>query len=293
MKTIRALTAAGLAATAYALYEPYRFRFTIKDVPVTGDHPLTLLHLSDMHLHRRSGRLTSWLERLGASLADTPDVVVCTGDMIEDDDGIDAAVAILNGFPARLGRFYVFGSHDYYASEFKPYTRYFEASTRPGTTRPADTARLREGLEREGWIPLLNTSHVLDTAHGKLRFAGVDDPYLKRHRTEHIERDADDVLAIALVHSPDVVSEWILAGFDLVLAGHTHAGQVRLPLLGAVVTNCSLPSDLAGGLNRVGSGWLHVSPGLGTGKFAPIRFGCRPEATLLRLRPETSSQSVA
>ena len=286
MKRIRALAGAGLGLTAYALYEPYRFRLTYKQVPVATDFPLTVLHLSDMHLHRRSSRLTTWLERLPDSLGHPPDIVVCTGDMIEDNEGIEAAIATLNGFPARFGRFYVLGSHDYYVSEFKPYTRYFETSTSPGTTRKADTPRLRDGLERNGWIPLLNTFHVLETPYGKLRFAGVDDPYLKRHRTEHIERSADESLAIALVHSPDVVSEWILAGYDLVLAGHTHAGQVRLPILGAVVTNCSLPSDLAGGLNRVGAGWLHVSPGLGTGKFAPIRLGCRPEATLLELQPE-------
>jgi predicted MPP superfamily phosphohydrolase len=75
----------------------------------------------------------------------------------------------------------------------------------------------------------------------------------------------------------------LLAGFDLVLGGHTHAGQVRIPGVGALVTNSSLPAALGGGLHRIGSGWLHVSPGLGTGRFAPIRFACRPEATLLVL----------
>ncbi|MEA2517702.1 MAG: uncharacterized protein QOG16_1540, partial [Actinomycetota bacterium] len=91
------------------------------------------------------------------------------------------------------------------------------------------------------------------------------------------------VLAIGLAHAPDVVSQWMLQGFDLVFTGHTHAGQVRVPGFGAVVTNSSLPTELAGGLHRVGSGWLHVSPGLGTGRFAPIRFNCRPEATLLEI----------
>ena len=290
MKTIGAVVGAGLGLAAYAFVEPYRFRLVRKQVPLGASTPsVTLLHLSDTHLHRRSRALAKWLEALPGALEEQPDVVICTGDIIEDDDGIDTALKTFNAIEARLGRFYVLGSHDYYVSEFKSFTHYFDSSSRPGTARAADTVRLRQGLEEAGWIPLLNTSHVLDTPDGRLLFSGVDDPYLNRHRTDHIQRGPEDALAVALVHSPDVVSEWILAGFDLVLAGHTHAGQVRLPGLGALVTNCSLPNGLAGGLNRVGEGWLHVSPGLGTGKFAPVRFGCRPEATLLRLEPATSS----
>ena len=138
-------------------------------------------------------------------------------------------------------------------------------------------------------MSLVNRTHLLESPHGRIRLAGVDDPYIRRHNTDHIERSDDDVLAIGLVHAPDVVSEWLLAGFDLVVAGHTHGGQVRVPGIGALVSNCSLPNALAGGLHRIGPGWLHVSPGLGTSKFAPIRFACRPEATLLRLRPESDA----
>jgi predicted MPP superfamily phosphohydrolase len=287
MKTLRALTAAGMGLAAYALYEPFRPRLTTKDVAVSSDDlALTILHLSDMHIHGGSGWLSEWLSSLPDRLESPPDLVVSTGDMIEDDDGIDLALDSLNQIEATLGRFYVFGSHDYYASQFKPYTRYFDSSRRVRASKPANTARLFQGLNSKGWIPLLNDSYLLQSPRGRIRLSGVDDPYLKRHRTEHIRRSRQDKLAIALVHSPDVVSEWILAGFDLVLAGHTHAGQVRIPGVGAVVTNCSLPAALAGGLHRIGSGWLHVSPGLGTGKFAPIRFGCPPEATLLRLRPD-------
>ncbi len=93
------------------------------------------------------------------------------------------------------------------------------------------------------------------------------------------------MLALGLVHSPDVVTEWVLNGFDLIVAGHTHGGQLRLPLKGALVSYSSLPAPRASGLSRVGDGWLHVSPGLGTSKFTPVRFLCRPEATLLQLRP--------
>ncbi|MEX0791075.1 MAG: metallophosphoesterase, partial [Actinomycetota bacterium] len=75
------------------------------------------------------------------------------------------------------------------------------------------------------------------------------------------------------------------AGYDLAVAGHTHGCQVRFPFVGAVVTNSTLPTSLAKGLSRVGNCWLFVTPGVGTGKFAPFRFLCPPEASVLTLVP--------
>lgn len=72
-------------------------------------------------------------------------------------------------------------------------------------------------------------------------------------------------------------------GANLVLAGHTHGGQLRLPGVGALVTNCDLDRARARGLSRHGTAHLHVSAGLGTSPYAPIRFACPPEATLLTL----------
>jgi predicted MPP superfamily phosphohydrolase len=80
-----------------------------------------------------------------------------------------------------------------------------------------------------------------------------------------------------------VLDAWSADGVDLLLAGHTHGGQVRLPGYGAIVTNCGIDRARAKGLSTYESSWLHVSPGLGTSPYAPIRFACRPEATLLRL----------
>ncbi|MDQ3766111.1 MAG: metallophosphoesterase, partial [Actinomycetota bacterium] len=167
--------------------------------------------------------------------------------------------------------------------QVRSFKKYFTGDHVPTKAPGADTDRLEQGLQTQGWIPLTNRSEALNTPFGTIRLAGVDDPYLKLHKTDHISRSAEDFLAIGLVHAPDVVSEYLLAGFDLVVGGHTHGGQVRVPFYGALVTNCKLPTALAGGLHRVGEGWLHVSPGLGQGRYTPIRFNCRPEATLLRL----------
>ncbi|WP_420801717.1 metallophosphoesterase, partial [Pseudofrankia asymbiotica] len=99
-----------------------------------------------------------------------------------------------------------------------------------------------------------------------------------------------------LSHTPEprVLDAFTTDGVQLTLSGHTHGGQIRLPFVGALVTNCGLDRGRARGLSRwhvapetgtIRSSWLHVSAGLGTSPFAPIRLGCRPEATLLTLTP--------
>lgn len=293
-RATRVLALGGLAAagaSAYALAEAKAFRLVRHEVPVAAGVPaLTILHLSDTHLAASGGRLIDFLNRLPDILEVTPDLVLATGDLIENDSGIEPLVAAFGRLPARLGRFYVLGSHDYYRSSFRGVAGIFRALLKlertPVTAAQNSSARLEEGLVSNGWTGVLNRTELIDDDGVKIRIAGTDDPYLHRHRTDHAERSEDEALAIALIHAPDIVSEWLLAGFDLVLAGHTHAGQVRMPLVGALVTNCSLPLELAGGLHRIGRGWLHVSPGLGTSRYSPIRFLARPEATLLELKPE-------
>jgi predicted MPP superfamily phosphohydrolase len=281
-----ALLGAG-ALAAYSLYEPYRFRLVHHQIPGRPDAPgLRILHISDSHLTRKDRHRAAYLQRLPALVGEVPDLVLATGDMIEDDSGIDLLLDSLDHYEAKLGKFYVLGSHDYFRAEFKLPTKYFTGRKAPVPARRADTARLEEGLAALGWRVLTNrTEHVEAPGGGQIRLAGVDDPYLRWQRTGHIERAAGEKLAIGLVHSPDVVSDYLLHGFDLVVGGHTHGGQVRAPFVGALVTNCSLPRALAAGLHRIGNGWLHVTPGLGTSRFTPIRFLCRPEAAILEIVP--------
>jgi uncharacterized protein len=286
MRPLRTALVAAIGVGAYSLVEPYLYRLAVARLPVNGaSPPLTVLHLSDTHMKHRNRRLVAFLRSLPHNVRETPDLVVATGDLIDGDEGIDPLLEALASIRARLGCYYVLGSHDYYSPRFKPLSYFTGPPQGEVKAGPADTARLEAGLGALGWKSLVNTTHVVQTGQGPIRLTGIDDPFLRRHRTDHIARSPDDVVAIGLMHCPDVVSEWFLAGFDLVLAGHTHGGQVRVPGVGALVTNCSLPNALAGGPHRVGGGWLHVSPGLGTGKYSPIRFACRPEATLLCLEP--------
>lgn len=288
MRLLPATLAAGTGVAAYSLVEPYWPKLAVRSV-ATGHRGFTLsvLHLADTHLTRGDKRLMSWVGRLPERLGEVPDLIVGTGDFIDNNSGIEPLLDAFGSLDARLGKFYVLGSHDYFQARFhvRSFKKYFTGDSRMTKAPAADTDRLERGLQSQGWIPLTNRSEVVNTSSGTIRLAGVDDPYLKRHTTDHLRRSTEDALAIGLVHAPDVVSEYLLAGFDLVLGGHTHAGQVRIPFYGALVTNCSLPPALAGGLHRVGEGWLHVSPGLGQGRYTPIRFNCRPEATLLKLEP--------
>lgn len=285
--------AVGAAALgAYAFYEPRRFRLSVRELPVSERcPPLSILHVSDTHLSARTKSVGRFLDRLIDELPETPDIVAATGDLIQDESGIDEVVDYFARLDARLGRYYVLGSHDYFASRFQNYLKYVTGRRSLIRARRLPTERLEAGLHDKGWISLGNRTETLTIPEGSVRVAGIDDPYLGWERTDHIERGRDEVLAVALFHSPDVVSEWILNSFDVLLGGHTHGGQVRFPGIGALVTNCTLPNALAGGAHRIAGSWLHVSPGLGAGEFSPIRFNCRPEATLLRLRPAVREES--
>src|SRR5206468_9695361 len=144
---------------------------------------------------------------------------------------------------------------------------------------------LVDGLRGLGWLVLSNARGRL----GEVELAGMDDPHVHREDLSVPVPPSDGVEAprIGVVHSPyrRALDAFERNGYQLVLAGHTHGGQVRLPGIGALVDNCDLPLDQARGLSRWGSSWLHVSAGLGTSKFAPFRFACRPEASLLTLVP--------
>ncbi len=285
MGLFRATALAATGTLGYALAETQAFRLQTHRVPVAPGTPaLRVLHLSDTHLREADTGRIKFLRSLRDRVGDV-DLIVMTGDMIENDSGIDPLIDALSGLEARYGKAYVLGSHDYYQSRFKLPVKYLFKTEPRLDAGPADTGRMRAGLEAQGWLDLTNRTAMLETEQGRIRLAGVDDPYLKRHRTDHIERSSGDAAAIGLVHAPDIVTPWLLAGFDLVVAGHTHGGQLRAPFVGALVTNSSLPTALAAGLHRIGDGHLHVSPGLGTSHYVRLRFLCRPEVTILEFAP--------
>ncbi len=278
------------ATLGYAwLIERNIFLLRRYDVPVLDPdaEPLRILHLSDMHVTPGRRRLQDWV----ASLAGLdPDLVVVTGDNIAHPDAVPAAVHALQPLFSYPGAF-VFGSNDYRGPVWKNPFGYFNPDHRyrQGVELPADD--LRDVLVGVGWADLNNAHTVLAAGGRRVELVGVDDPHVERddYGTVAGPADPDVAVSIGLSHTPEprVLDQMAADGFALLLAGHTHGGQVRVPGVGALVTNCGLNRRMARGLHRWpdSSSWLHVSAGLGTHPTAPVRFACPPEASILTLIP--------
>lgn len=281
-----AVVGLGVATFGYAsAIERNAFVLRRYDVPVLppGSEPIRVLHVSDVHMLGRQRRKQAFV----AGLADErPDLVVSTGDLLAGADGVPAmlaALAPLRGVPG----VFVLGSNDYYAPRFKNPLKYFFPRHKRVVGTPLPWRDLVDGLEDLGWYDLTNLRRGLTVGGQQVEVAGVDDPHLKRDRLAVADPPVDPNagLHLALVHAPEprALDRFVAAGFDLLLCGHTHGGQLRVPGVGALVTNCGIDRARARGLSRYGDAWLHVSAGLGTSPYAPARFACRPEASLLTL----------
>jgi uncharacterized protein len=282
-------TAIGTATLAYAAgIERRHWTLRQATLPVlgAGARPLRLLHISDMHMlpgQRSKQRWVAALDELD------PDLVVNTGDNLAHRQAVPAVLKALGPLLDRPGIF-VFGSNDYYAPRPKNPARYLFPSNKRIHGIPLPWRDLRAAFIERGWHDLTHVRRVLTIDGQSVAVAGVDDPHLRRDRYADIAGRPDPLAALRLgiTHSPEprVLDAFAEDGYDLVMAGHTHGGQLRLPGIGALVTNCQLDRSRARGASRWGSHtWLHVSAGLGTSPYAPVRFACPPEASLLTLVP--------
>jgi len=266
-------------------YRLVRHRLDI--LPATGSSPLTVLHLSDLHFVRNDPGKAAFLAGLPPV-----DVTVVTGDFLAEPEAVEATVAAVRATRGRLGSWFVLGSNDYFAPKPLNYLAYFRRRRRRRRAvrgRPDD---LVTQLTGEGWEDLTNVRREIELDGLPVELLGLDDAHIGWHDLRDAPRTSPDRFGFAVMHSPDSAPEAAALGYDLMVAGHTHGGQVCLPGFGALVTNCSLPSRLVSGLIRMGGAIVHVSPGLGTSKYAPFRFFCRPEATLLELRPRRAGPTA-
>jgi predicted MPP superfamily phosphohydrolase len=241
-----------------------------------------------------------WLSTLGAL---EPDLVINTGDNLAHEEAVPY---VLGSFGRLLDRpgVYVWGANDYYAPKFKNPLRYLKGPSRtdrlPERTLPWQD--LGRGFKEAGWIDLTHTRALLEIKGVRLGFRGTDDGHIDQDRYAEvagpIDHDEIDV-AIGVTHAPyrRVIDAMAYDGHDLIIAGHTHGGQVCVPFYGALVTNCDLDTRRAKGLSKHSAGgrtaWLNVSAGVGTSPYAPIRFACPPEATLLTLTSVSGETSAA
>ena len=295
--------AGGAAALAYAAVIEVRwFALRTAELPVlpAGHAPLKVLHVSDLHMTPGQRRKQAWVRELAAL---EPDLVVNTGDNLAHMDSVPPVLEALGDLLDVPGVF-VLGSNDYFSPTLRNPARYLlpDDGQRNTHTAKLPWRDLRTGFERRGWVDLSNRKDIVKVGDTRFAFAGVDDPHLGYDDLASVAgpADASADLRVGVTHAPylRVLDQFAADGYEAILAGHTHGGQLCLPGKGALVTNCDLEPGRVKGLHRhpagapvgrPGSSWLHVSAGLGTSPFAPLRFCCRPEATLLTLTPRPVS----
>ncbi len=290
--------AAGAGLTAYAAWEARQYTLRRIEVPLLpeGARPLRVLHLSDLHMTPDQRRKQEWVAGL-ATLR--PDLVVDTGDNLAHAASVPVVRDSLGALLEVPGVF-VFGSNDYFGPTMRNPLRYLmpDDGQRRVTSARLPWRELRDAFTAAGWVDLTNRREVVKVGELSFAFAGVDDPHLYYDRLSDVagRADQDADVRLGVTHAPylRVLDQFAADGYDAILAGHTHGGQVCLPGVGALTTNCDLDTARAKGLHRhpadsragdPGSTWLHVSAGIGTSPYAKIRVACRPEATLLTLVP--------
>jgi predicted MPP superfamily phosphohydrolase len=262
----------------HSWYRVRRYRLNILPAGGPGPDSLTMLHLSDLHFVVHDRKKARFLANLPPA-----DVTIVTGDFLAEPEAVETVVAAVEPVRGRLASWFVLGSNDYFVPRPLNYLAYFRRHRKPRRAPRGRAQDLVAQLTGDGWSDLTNVRYEVDLGGLPVELLGLDDAHIRWHDSRVVPRAAHDRFGIAVMHSPDSAPEAAVLGYPLMVAGHTHGGQVRLPLVGALVTNCSMPRRLVSGLIRMGDTVLHTSPGLGTSKFAPFRFCCRPEATILEL----------
>ena len=297
--TLGALAGAGL--TTYAAWEARQYTLRRVTVPLlpSGHAPLKVLHLSDIHMTPDQRAKQDWLRGL-AELE--PDLVVNTGDNLAHSLSVPVVADALGGLLEVPG-VYVLGSNDYWVPGPRNPLLYLLPDTgkRHTSGRQLPWPDLKERFDAAGWIDLSNGFGSLTVGGTSIAFAGVDDPHLRYDDLARVAGPADPTADVRLgvTHAPylRVLDQFATDGYDAIIAGHTHGGQVCLPGGRALTPNCDIEPARARGLHRhpadsapgdEGSSWLHVSAGLGTNPFVRIRVACRPEATLMTLVPSAT-----
>jgi predicted MPP superfamily phosphohydrolase len=246
-------------------------------------------------------RKQEWLRSLALL---EPDLIVNTGDNLGHRDGIEGIERALQVFAGIPGVF-VHGSNDYVGPQFKNPFSYFGGPSRKAA-RPMslDTARLERYFEETlGWLSLNNTARAIEVRGSRLEFFGTNDAHRGWDRLDVLpgaieemrenvgwqDESGPEPKAIGVTHAPyrRVLDSFVTYGAELIFAGHTHGGQVRVPGLPALVTNCDIPREQAQGLSVWNharrAAFLEVSAGIGTSIYAPVRFACPPEAVVVTL----------
>ena len=281
---LREVTVPALAPGTFARRRDRAETQGVHGEPGSAGDAFRILHVSDLHMLAHQRLKQRWVAFLAAL---QPDLVVDTGDNLGEKEAVPAVLRALGPLLSFPGVF-VFGSNDYYAPHPVNPVNYLLGKKNPPSDIDLPWQGMRAAFIEHGWQDA--THRRTDFTAGGLRLAvgGVDDPHLDRDDYASLaggpNPDAD--LALGLTHAPEprVLDDFAADGYQLVLAGHTHGGQLCLPGGRAVVTNCGIDRSRVAGASRWSERmWLHVSNGLGTSKYVPVRLFCRPSATLINV----------
>ncbi|PIU29139.1 MAG: hypothetical protein COT09_02395 [Candidatus Hydromicrobium americanum] len=286
-----------------------------------SDKPiLTFLHLSDFHLRKNSKgkKLFKFVRNLSKL---NVDFILITGDLTENDKNIEYLINMLSPLKAKYGKYAVFGVHDHYNKALVEFIRNMFKKKRR-YKRENDVTYMAKRLKDIGIEVLRNESRRINIGSydiGDIEIIGLDDPIINKidivkafSHINHVDslkllKKSDyknayksifrlkeekihkinnrGKLRIVLMHTPDTDSIINLAHkeVDIIFGGHTHGGQVRLPLVGAVVSGCKIKTKFASGLFYFKNFVLYVTRGLGEGRYSQFRFYCQPEASLVKI----------
>lgn len=237
--------------------------YRVRRLPPEWDG-LSILHLSDLHFIGTVDR--PYFEKVVQIAAELPaDLVVFTGDLLDREDLIDWLPSTLGRFKAPLGCHFVLGNHDSYLK---------------------NTVQIRSRLESLGWRDAAGRSTVIEHRGRQLLVCGSERPWMGQQ--PDLRAAPSDAFKLCLSHTPDNIGWARRQGIDLMLAGHNHGGQVRLPVFGAVYSPSIYGAHFAAGAFWQKPTLLYVSRGI-SGKH-PLRWNCLPELTRLVLRPEVLAE---
>jgi predicted MPP superfamily phosphohydrolase len=295
-----------LAGVGYAwLAEPYRPVFKRHRLNLPASWPkLSIVHISDLHVRRGDPRLARVQKAALRNLQ--PDLLCVTGDVCEKVEDIHILIELLRTVSPGLGTFVVLGNHEHNA----PLPHYLKEQHRSGWRKAVAkllrliSPRLRsdgddeghamaDALRAAGINVLHNEGHRLNAPDGgSLWIAGCDSAWAGHaDMLAAMHGRRPDEACLALIHEPDLAFDARAEGADLILAGHTHGGQVRLPFFGAPYTlRMDARIGIAAGFQRIGEGLLHITAGLG--HTIPLRFGVPPEVVWLECEPEAAMGAV-
>ena len=262
------VTGAAIAVDAF-LVEPgwIDVRRSVEYLPSlrAGAADLTVIHLSDLHLRGLGSRERDAIDRVNAA---RPDLILISGDLTSRGCRPADLETFLGALRAHHGKFLVWGNHDYYGAE--PASGWGPAAVRRG-----------------GFTLLSNENRAVDVPGARLRIAGLDDPVTGRDNLRAaMSRVSRRDLCILIAHSPEIVRSLGNWDVDLVFAGHTHGGQIRLPGVTPFWVPYGTRDYVEGWFTVQGNARLHVSQGLGW-SYLPARFLCRPRIDVITLRGGT------